>query len=290
MSVKFNFETAFASAIAIADSINLTRIYTTQTISTTPTVSFDMSNGVNNEIIDLAKTFLKNDPTGCFKLTSQKWYECKPKLKDLISFSSIEKVDEWLSMKMLEGIEHDDLLICFSRIHSKLDGKSEYIIMPTVINSADFRLLEDRRIIYGEINHLDLACALNLSSDYHSAIFKLIDKLQRLGYEFGKGLASFIQKKRSLCVSESIYGMVCGDLYFKTKVEFKDKEIGEDLNLVASVSRYYMQSADFDSLMVEVGSPSEPKVVLPMAGNVPSEIVDKRLIVVNGNSFNFGSF
>ncbi|PHM69532.1 hypothetical protein [Xenorhabdus sp. KJ12.1] len=192
MSTKLPIESAIASAIAIADTINLSRIYNIMNVKGIPVLDYSHSIDENLCVAEAGMEFEKSDSTGSFAITSEKWRISKPLLQKVMSSAAIEKVDSWLSMKMLEGKE--SAMVHFHRINTVLDGKSEYIIMPILTDGDGKDIKENRRVLIEEINHLDLNAILQMATSYHSAIQKLTKTLKRSfldsgdtsGYQFQK--------------------------------------------------------------------------------------------------------
>ncbi|KMJ45122.1 hypothetical protein AB204_10510 [Xenorhabdus khoisanae] len=292
MSTKLPLESAIASAIAVSDAINLSRVYNLMNVKGIPVLAYSHSIDENLCVAESGMEFEKSDATGSFAITPDKWRTSKPLLQKVMSSAAIEKIDSWLSMKMLEGKE--PLMVHFHRVNTVLDGKSEYIIMPILTDCDGKDIQENRRVLIEEINHVDLNATLRMATHYHAAIEKLTETLKRNFFESGDTSGLSVSKKRCTSHTDNIYGVTCGDFVFKVEVKHDCSKLTQDLNAIAALSRNYtlseqFNSEKFSSFSSVTKSPETTKIEIAKVSEISIDdgIVS---IAVNGRAFEFGSF
>ncbi|KLU17103.1 MULTISPECIES: hypothetical protein [Xenorhabdus] len=290
MSTKLPIESAIASAVAVADAINLSRVYNLMNVKEIPVFAYSHSIDENLCVAEAGMEFEKSDATGSFAITPDKWRISKLLLQKVMSSAAIEKVDSWLSMKMLEGKEL--LMLHFHRVHTVLDGKSEYIIMPILTDRDGKDIQENRRVLIEEINHLDLNATLQMETHYHAAIEKLTETLKRNFFESSYTSGLSVSKKRCTNHTDNIYGVTCGDFIFKVEVKHDCSELTQDLNAIATLSRNYSLSEQLNSEKFNSVTKAPETTKIEIAKVSERSIIDDAIvsIAVNGRAFEFGSF
>ncbi|MEI9751467.1 hypothetical protein V5085_11100 [Moellerella wisconsensis] len=288
MSAKFNLATAIASAIAISDVIRLSTIYGESIVKKKVDYSTASSKDINSRILVAAGKFAKDDISGGFVISAKQWAKDKSRLANILTDENFSRIEGWLSMQMLEGIEEEFLSISVVRIHTNLEGKSDYIVMPFIKAEKDFAIKGDRIVLYCEINHLDLAAALQLSTTYHAELEKLVSGIMALGFTKDEGSHEKPSKYRSNDSTVAIFGCTCGDTTFKFRVDVESEEITRDLNRIAAISSFYTVSSDFDTL--DINNVADKTLVKEIMKNETVKNVSSDSVTVNGNQFLFGSF
>ncbi|WP_272661317.1 hypothetical protein [Providencia sp. PROV089] len=291
---KLSLQQAIVSAIAISDIHNLSLIYTSVNSKSQPEISISSTTDENWNAAKLGGEFAKEDKSGLVLLTADEWDKNKGKLIKLFSDKTIESVDSWLSIQMLNGVE--SLTVRIIRTHTVLGAKSDYIIMPSVsVIDSDY-LSRDRSIFFDKADHYEFNEAFDTSAYFHGAINSLYKKLSDSFFKPSNEITAPAIKKCIPDVTANDFLISVGDFKYKLQVRHSKPQIRSDLNSIALLSDgYFVGKVDAPTAMQLLSDDLEDKQ--PLSKRQESEVIteintkgSEIAISVDGRSFAFGSF
>ncbi|MDC9581921.1 hypothetical protein PSI15_10145 [Xenorhabdus sp. PR6a] len=284
MSTKLPIQQATVLAVAVADISRLPRIFADIRSIVEPTVKYKQPANENHYIAKVGLDFADDDKSGRITITDNNWHKDSPRLRKVFGKEVVDKIDNWLSMKMLDGVI--DLLVSITRIHTVLGGKSDFILMAyTPYLDAD-NIEDNRKLIYAKADHLLLNEELGYDAYYHSAIGNMSKSLSDSFYEVESGITPVMPEKRCKTDLSNEFSLHTEGFSFKAVVNHDNSKITGELGKIALLSDGYSTGGILsdESAEQELSLPKETPAVKPKPMN------ESASISVNGRSFAFGSF
>ncbi|MEW2741615.1 hypothetical protein ABZ131_20860 [Providencia rettgeri] len=284
MSAKLSIQEAIVAAIAVADLETLGGLYSESNCVEEPKVTqyfdADDNQNVGNYGIDLAE----EDTSRALTLTADDWHKKKGILQKLFSEKTIESVDGWLSMEMLNEV--DELFVDIRRIHTSQDGNSDYVIVArrSLVYDAD------SRIVYETVNQNIFNELMGFSAQYHAALQNLTRKLSKSFFESDRTKTPVALKKFIPSVTSNIYSINMGDFDYSLKVSFRNEKYGRDLNSTALLSNGYAMGEPLKTTkLLTLETEQIPEIKPTVTQNKSVDAIGSN-ITIDGKLFEFGSF
>ncbi|CDL81044.1 hypothetical protein [Xenorhabdus szentirmaii] len=282
MSIKLPIQQATILAVAVADISRLPRIFADIRGIVEPAVKYKQPANENHHIAKVGLDFADDDKSGRITITDNNWHSSK--LRKVFGKEVVDKIDNWLSMKMLDGVT--DLLVSITRIHTVLGGKSDFILMAYTPDLDADNIEDNRKLIYAKADHLLLNEELGYDAYYHSAIGNMSKSLSDSFYEVENGITPVIPEKLCKTDLSNEFSLHTESFSFKAVVNHENSKITGELGKIALLSDGYSTGIILsdESTEQELSLPKETPAVKPKPMN------ESASISVNGRSFAFGSF
>ncbi|GAA0352909.1 hypothetical protein L9H26_19020 [Morganella psychrotolerans] len=290
MSAEFTKADFVKSVLAMVDLHNLSVMYPFVEAGHDLETKSESDVSIAIALKSCFQDFIDTDKSGSHVLTADDWHSEKAALTKLIGSETTEKVDTWLSMKMLEG--STDLQIAFSRINTVLDGESDYTV--AVYDHAAIMDLKgewesNRKLFLCKIRHSDFNALFNLNTSFHAAMQKVAQTFTgRLSLLDSEEASSEIRKCCHVDPTNR-YSISEKGMKFKLRIDATFPEINRDYSTAALASGGF--SASSSDLTVQK---AEKRVVKQEQKiKKPEKVVsaaESSEVVINGKSFLMGSF
>lgn len=294
MSAEFTKTDFVKSVLAMADLHNLSVMYpfieSAHNLETKSESKISIDVSLQIALKSCFRDFIDTDTSGSHALTADDWHSDKAALVKLIGTETSDKIDAWLSMKMLEG--STDLHIAFTRINTVQDGESDYVAAVydhAAIMDMKGEWENNRKLFLCKIRHDDFNALFNLNTSFHAAMQKIAQTFTGRLSLLDSGVASSDIQKRCYVDPANSYGFSEKGLSFKMRMETPFPEINRDYSTAALASGGF--SAVSDDITVKAAERSVVKTKRGSKKPEPKIVADGSTgVVINGKSFLMGSF